>query len=71
MRQILAVAVLGASMAFGGVTAFANDRDNVPTFQSSQNEVVETSETDPSAGSGVTAPQPVQNPAFDMGSHQI
>jgi hypothetical protein len=69
MRQILAVAVLGASLAFSAVTAFANDRDNVPTFQSSQNEVIETSQ--PSMGSGITAPQPVQNPAFDMGSHQI
>ena len=66
MRQILAVAILGAGLAFSASAAFANDRDYEPTFQVSQSEpVLSTTESAPSMGAGINVPQPVQSPVFD------
>ena len=66
MRQILAMGILGAGLAFSATTAFANDRDPVPAFDVDQSEaVLGVTESAPSMGSGINAPQPVQGPVSD------
>jgi hypothetical protein len=58
MRQFLAVALVGASLAFTATAAFAREESNDRTFQLGQDQVVvqATPETPGMVGSGGTTP---------------